>query len=971
MKQLNPPGRGFALRSGWMVAAAAALACVPMQGHAYQFFKANTGGCKWAAIGAGNVDFLIDASSTTAKSDTLLEEMTTVRKTWHDITTARDVVGNLTKAAVDFTDANYGTAWGLGPASGAADGQNEVALDETGDIIRLFGLDPATLNGLGMTRRSDNADGSCTISDAMLILNGTRALGLDTKVHEMGHILGLAHSSVGQFNSRNAAAFSGGYGSPSSALKPVNVNSLPVMHPFSISGVSRLPLKADDIAGISTLYPEASAATALATISGTVSRCSDNKPAAGINVRAVKSDDASVQVTRYSAFDNNATGRFEIKGLPPGNYDVIVEEMGHNGFTKERMAIVSALDQGFPFEYYGPTAADEAGCAEDTKDAALPVAAAAGGSESISVKLNDGVRLAFVVDDTGSMSSEISSVREIISRMITTLVDSKEPFPRTSIVTFKDNVTRRIVSDKPTELQAVVDSLSASGGGDCPESSNSALLDAGRLLARGGKAILFTDADSRADGPSAGSVVSYYRARGLSASVLLSATCDSEFTSSSDAAGRGRMGVRRAPRQGQQAGDVVARRGAGAALAGPLFVASRARAMAMGEEYAEPPVLGAEDGLTTYSAIAGPSGGVLVTTSRPNAGDDKSAYINAGLNIGLGSVTTTVMTALPRSGAQGASIDIDLNGSNTNWTSASSVQIVGSSITVGNLRVLSANLIRLTATVPAGQALGFYDVQVTTPLGSSTVETASAIGGFQVTAPVTGGEVTSVSPASGSRGQTFDVTIKGLGTTFTAGSTVQFQQYGVAVPSVTVNSKTLVSATELRANITLAADAAATLLDVSVDGITAGRSFTITEPAPAIAVVSAASPGKAAAGSTGLVITVTGANSHFVGGASTVSFGAGVTVRSVAVDSATQLRATVDLAADAAIGYRDVSVTTGDETAVGMSALQVEAAAVTPEPEKDDGGGGAFGGVDLLFGLLGAIGLGGLTARRRKGQRAH
>jgi hypothetical protein len=550
--------------------------------------------------------------------------------------------------------------------------------------------------------------------------------------------------------------------------------------------------------------------------------------------------------------------------------------------------------------------------------------------------------------------------------MITTMVDSKEPFPRTSIVTFKDNVTRRIVSDKPADLQAVVDSLSASGGGDCPESSNSALLDAGRVLARGGKAILFTDADSRADGPSAGSVVSYYRARGLTASVLLSATCDSEFASSADATGRGSMGIRRAPRQGQQAGDVVATRLGGLDPArAPLFVASRATAASVGEEYAEPPVLGSEDGLTTYSAIAGPSGGVLVTTSRPYAGDDKSAYVNAGLNIGLGSVTTTVMTALPRSGAQGASIDVDLNGSNTNWTSGSTVQIVGTSISISSVRVLSSKLIRLTATVPAGQALGFYDVKVTTPLGGSTVETATAIGGFQVTAPVVGGELTSVSPASGSRGQTFDVTIKGLGTGFTAGSTVQFQQYGVAVASVTVNSKTRVSATEMRANITLASDAAATLLDVSVDGITAGRSFTITEPAPAIAVVSAATPGKAPAGSAGLVVTVTGANTHFVSGTSSVTFGAGVTVRSVVVDSATQLRVTVDVAADASLGYRDVSVTTGDETAVGMSALQVEAAAVTPtpEPEKDGGGGGALGAVELLFGL---IGLGGLLARRRK-----
>ncbi|HOO64483.1 MAG TPA: matrixin family metalloprotease, partial [Synergistaceae bacterium] len=54
-----------------------------------------------------------------------------------------------------------------------------------------------------------------------------------TVVHEFGHILGLAHSSVGQFNSNFSTYRSTGYNAPTDALDVIGIGSVPSMHPTS------------------------------------------------------------------------------------------------------------------------------------------------------------------------------------------------------------------------------------------------------------------------------------------------------------------------------------------------------------------------------------------------------------------------------------------------------------------------------------------------------------------------------------------------------------------------------------------------------------------------------------------------------------------------------------------------------------------------------------------------------------------
>lgn len=102
-------------------------------------------------------------------------------------------------------------------------------------------------------------------------------------------------------------------------------------------------------------------------------------------------------------------------------------------------------------------------------------------------------------------------------------------------------------------------------------------------------------------------------------------------------------------------------------------------------------------------------------------------------------------------------------------------------------------------------------------------------------------------------------------------------------------------------------------------------------PPPQIvsALITGMSPSVVEQGATATVaITGTAAGNfatHFADGISTADFGSGVTVESLTVLSATSATAVVSVGADAAIGPRGLVVTSGDEQAVSVLALNVVA----------------------------------------------
>jgi hypothetical protein len=714
------------------------------------------------------VNFVIDKSSGAAGAD-IQPEIQDAFTTWNNVSTARNVLGSLTPSTADLTGANFGVAWG----KLTGDGQQEIVFDEDGSAFAAIGIDPASVNG-SASRSTTVSGGQGVITDAFLLLNGTRT-DFDrrsTEVHEIGHIQGLAHSSVGMHNSVSFG---------SEALDRISISSVPTMHPFSDgTGTVRRTLEPDDIASLSELYPEPTFASSLGTIEGAVTRCGSTDAVTGANVRAVNTANTNIQLSRFSGFDGNDAGHFVIRGLPPGNYRLVVEPMGANNFSREKFgALPRSLDVDFSTEYHNPP--EENDCTEELPDTAVAVAASGGAVETNKNFKVGGADLAFVVDDTGSMGPEIGAVRSILSGFVS-VIDAITSttglsFPTVAIVTFKDNVSNRIVSNDPARLQTVISGLVASGGGDCPEHANDALLAAGRILKKRGIALLFTDADSHPSGADRASVTTLYRAKGLTLSTLLSGTCSGSLSSITALSSSSSADFSEA--------------------CGGLFCNNSANF----DEFAPPRTLGVENAVRTFSEISAETGGSFVTIPKFSLSDpvQLQKYINTGTNLAVSSVVPAVGLLSPAEGPQGSSLLLEITGSNTNFLSLSTVSFSGDGITVNSVKVNSPESITANVSIAAGASLGFRDVTITTALGGGKTEMATGTGAFRVTTPPLTPTIIGIAPSAGAQGQTLDVSISAVNTHFVEGLSVA--NFG---SGITVNSTHVASTTSAVANISIA-----------------------------------------------------------------------------------------------------------------------------------------------------------------------
>lgn len=129
-------------------------------------------------------------------------------------------------------------------------------------------------------------------------------------LHEIGHLSGLGHSALGETELRDGGG------------RRV-IASEAVMFPiaFAPGSIAQRTLKADDIAGISALYPDGEFSTALGSISGRVTR--DGQPIFGAHVVAFDPARRSMVAT----FTLTADGRFSMGGLSPGPHVLRVEPL--------------------------------------------------------------------------------------------------------------------------------------------------------------------------------------------------------------------------------------------------------------------------------------------------------------------------------------------------------------------------------------------------------------------------------------------------------------------------------------------------------------------------------------------------------------------------------------------------------------------------------------------------------------------
>lgn len=223
-----------------------------------------------------------------------------------------------------------------------------------------------------------------------------------------------------------------------------------------------------------------------------------------------------------------------------------------------------------------------------------------------------------------------------------------------------------------------------------------------------------------------------------------------------------------------------------------------------------------------------------------------------------------------------------------------------------------------TCTVTLAAGPNSIAVQATDRAGNSQ----QTVIGVQGVAP----NIMSASPSSAQQGQTsLAVTVAGQFTHFAPGVTTADFGDGVTVTALTVPSATAATAT---VNIDAGAAPGPRTVTLTTNGEQASLAGGVTV-VPGTPTAVAITPSAAQPGQANVRVTILGQYTHFLAGVTTVDFGLGTSVASLAVNSPTSLTAGVNVDWATPTGARNVTVKTNSETVTGGFAVQSRASGLT------------------------------------------
>jgi hypothetical protein len=292
-------------------------------------------------------------------------------------------------------------------------------------------------------------------------------------------------------------------------------------------------------------------------------------------------------------------------------------------------------------------------------------------------------------------------------------------------------------------------------------------------------------------------------------------------------------------------------------------------------------------------------------------------------------------TGLP-SAVQGFTGTVNLTGAYTHFSNSSIVNF-GAGITVNSVTASSATSIQVNISVSPTTTLGSRSVSVTS--GTEVVTIANAYTVTVGPAAIVG----ALSPSTGAQNQSLNVQIVGSQTHWVQGTTTA--NFG---PYITVTGVTVTDALHATVAITIPSSTPLTFYNVSLttggEVATILGGFTVVTGSPVLSVVN---PPTGHQGDAAFDVNLTGLFTHFNTAAgcapncSVANFGAGITVISTTASDSTHAVAHISIAPNATIGSRDVSVTTGSETASitgGFSVLAGVPALLTAIPNSGQAG---------------------------------
>lgn len=335
-------------------------------------------------------------------------------------------IGDVVEGVDDVIGANAHEIYGVFNGGGFF-----VNYDTDGSILEeFFGVPRSAVLGIAFPEWADEETGE--ITEATAVINGWNVYVNDTEgnqvagvfTHEFGHAINLSHSQVnGQmayYSYTYAPKYPGVPGCdveasyrwdypPFYEVPTTDPAVVETMFPFiDHSGEAGEAMShvthADDMAGISNLYPSGDYASSTGSISGVLRLKDGNTEYSGINVIARNVND--LMGDAVSAMTGDQTqgmlgpdGRFTINNLTPGEeYVLYIEAIVAGGYPTRPQALVSVG------EYWN--AAESNNPSLDNNCEATPILAEAGVTKSADITFNgylDGVQLtpivqAFLVD---------------------------------------------------------------------------------------------------------------------------------------------------------------------------------------------------------------------------------------------------------------------------------------------------------------------------------------------------------------------------------------------------------------------------------------------------------------------------------------------------------------------------------------------------------------------------------------------
>ncbi|MEM6638727.1 MAG: CFI-box-CTERM domain-containing protein [Pseudomonadota bacterium] len=327
------------------------------------------------------------------------------------------------------------------------------------------------------------------------------------------------------------------------------------------------------------------------------------------------------------------------------------------------------------------------------------------------------------------------------------------------------------------------------------------------------------------------------------------------------------------------------------------------------------------------SAISGDTNGVFANIEEINFADD-SEYVSTIFNILRSSIEPAVISSNLRDLPQGSELTLTLTGRETNWNDTTTLTLLkadgmvpaGTSLTGFSVNTPTSASFNLSIAPDA--ELTDIDIALATTLGGEQ-EVARGVGVLRVVVSPVSPTVLSTNPTRLLRGEAATVTIQGINTLFTTVNSVSFGD------GISVGALTPVSDSELRVDVTVDETASIGFRTIEVNDSTGDnelRGALLVSSGSNVATIATITPSSVRQNDV-LSVVVTGDGTRFVDGMTTADFGEGITVELVSVNSETEALVNIRVAADAIIGFRSPTLTTGSESATRIDGIFVDAAA--------------------------------------------